>query len=55
MQDNVDRKTKSIVGNITGDVVHPLARLLTEKNGCKHRILPYVGTYEKVQGVKTIK
>ena len=31
MYNNVDRKTKIIAGNITGDVVRPLDQLVIEK------------------------
>ena len=40
--DNIDRKNKIIVGNITVNVLHTRAWLEIEQNGCQHKILPYV-------------
>ena len=40
LHDNVDRNIY-ILGNITGDILNPLARLVLEQNRCKHRIFSY--------------
>ena len=42
LHNNVNRKIYIIEGIITGNVVRPLARLITEQNIRKHRILSYV-------------
>ena len=39
---NIKSKTNIIVGNITGNILHPHAPLAIEQNGCQHKILSYV-------------
>ena len=39
---NIKSKTNIIVGNITGNILHPHAPLAIEQNGCQHKIFPYV-------------
>ena len=54
LHDNVDRKRKIIVGNITGDVLRPLSQLVIEKMDVNtgYSIMYNIGTDEQSSRVQ---